>query len=107
MQRAAARESKIWSALSIGHPDRDYNCCDRLLSIAQDMSGLGSTRVVRFLCPARRRGNEPDDVATGPQDEEVSGRIEPLGTEGAVGDGGGGVAGLLGAAVPAVSAALR
>src|SRR5437867_6404788 len=29
------------------------------VSLADELSGLGSTRVVRFCCPVRRRGDEP------------------------------------------------
>src|SRR6516165_4287216 len=46
-------------------------------------------------------------MATGPQDAEVSGCFEPLGAEGAVGDGGRRAFGMLGAAVPALPSALR
>lgn len=42
-----------------------------LLSVAHELSGLGSTRVVRFSASVRRRINEPDNMATGPQDGEV------------------------------------
>jgi len=42
-----------------------------LLSVAHELSGLGSTRVVRFSASGWRRIDEPDDVATGPQDGEV------------------------------------
>jgi len=41
------------------------------LSVAHELSGLGSTRVVRFSASVRRRINEPDNMATGPQDGEV------------------------------------
>jgi len=41
------------------------------LSVAHELSGLGSTRVVRFSASVRRRINEPDSMATGPQDGEV------------------------------------
>src|SRR6516165_10015020 len=60
-----------------------------LVSVAHELSGLGSTRVVRFSASGWRRIDEPDDVATGPQDGEVSGCFEPMGAQGAVGDGGG------------------
>ena len=66
----------------------------------------GSIRVV-VLCPLDWRGDEPGSVATGPQDEEVSGCVEPLGGWRAVDDGGGRVAGDVGAAIPALSGALR
>ena len=56
------------------------------LSQAHELSGLGSTRVVRFSAPARGRINEPNDVATGREDVEVSGCFEPLGTAGTIGD---------------------
>src|SRR6202165_3680066 len=42
-------------------------------------NALGSTRVVRFCSPQQRWGNDSGSVATGPQDAEVQGRIEPLG----------------------------
>jgi len=42
-----------------------------LLSLAHELSGLGSTRVVRFHASAGRRINEPDDMATGPQDGQI------------------------------------
>src|SRR3977135_218530 len=80
-------------------------CCP--LSVAHELSGLGSTRVVRFYALCRSRGNEPDDVATGPQDEEVSGCIEPMGEEGFVGDGGWRASGDVGATIPPLSGSLR
>src|SRR6516164_3147523 len=43
----------------------------RHMSVAHELSGLGSTRVVRFSASVRRRINEPDNMATGPQDGEV------------------------------------
>src|SRR2546429_7954127 len=64
---------------------RDPSC----LSVAHELSGLGSTRVVRFSASGWRRIDEPDDVATGPENAEVSGCFEPLGTAGNI-DGGGG-----------------
>jgi hypothetical protein len=45
----------------------------RLLSVADDMSGLRSTRVVRFWSRSKGDGDGSDGVAAGPQDEEVSG----------------------------------
>jgi glucose/arabinose dehydrogenase len=54
------------------------------VSRAHELSGLGSTRVVRFSASGWRRIDEPDDVATGPENAEVSGRFEPLGTAGAI-----------------------
>ena len=42
------------------------------VSLAHDVSGLGSTRVVRFGVSARRDRDEPDDVATGTQDADLS-----------------------------------
>src|ERR1700726_2997947 len=79
----------------------------RTLSIAHELSGLGSTRVVRFCSPQRSGGDEPGDVATGPQDAEVQGRFEPLGTAGAVGLGSWRASGVLGAPISPLSAALR
>src|SRR5436190_20169002 len=70
------------------------------MSLAHELSGLGSTRVVRFSVSARRRIDEPDDVATGSQDEKIQGCVEPMGEEGTVGIGGERVAGDFGAAVP-------
>src|SRR5436190_13577880 len=63
------------------------------MSLAHELSGLGSTRVVRFSVSARRRIDEPDDVATGSQDEKIQGCVEPMGEEGTVGIGGERVAG--------------
>src|SRR6266508_381271 len=68
------------------------------LSLAHELSGLGSTRVVRFSVSARRRIDEPDWMATGSQDEKIQGRIEPMGEEGTVGNGGRRAAGDIGAA---------
>src|SRR6516162_4790147 len=76
------------------------------MSIAHELSGLGSTRVVRFCASGWRRINEPGDVAAGPENAEVSGRFEPLGTAGAVDDGGRGAAGNVGAPVSALPDAL-
>jgi IS66 C-terminal element len=59
------------------------------VSLAQELSGLGSTRVVRFSASGWRRIDEPDDVATGPENAEVSRCFEPVGTAGAISDGGG------------------
>src|SRR5690606_782782 len=87
--------------------DRQMQDRRQAVSLADELSGLGSTRVVRMLSPRRSGGNEPDDVATGTTDAEVSRRVEPLGGSGAVGAGGGRAAGLFGAAVPALPAALR
>lgn len=70
------------------------------VSIAHELSGLGSTRVVRFCASAWRRIDEPGDVATGPENAEVSRRFEPLGAARAVDDGGRGAFGNVGAAVP-------
>src|SRR6516225_8037654 len=67
--------------------------------VAHELSG--------FMPPVREALDEPDDMATGPQDAEVSGRFEPLGAQGAVGDGGRRAFGILGAAVPALPPALR
>jgi len=55
---------------------------------------VGSTRVVRFSGGK----NEPNDMATGPQDAE----FEPLGAEGNMSNGGRRASGLLGAAVRAL-----
>ena len=49
----------------------------------------------------------PGSVAAGPQNAEVSGCVEPLGERRAVDDGGGRVAGDVGAAIPALSGPLR
>src|SRR5499427_4622507 len=67
-----------------------------VLSIAHELSGLGSTRVVRFCASGWRRINEPGDVAAGPENAEVSGRFEPLGTAGAAGNVGAPVSALPG-----------
>jgi hypothetical protein len=42
---------------------------------------VGSTRVVRFLASVGKRINEPDDMATGPQDGEVFRCVEPVESE--------------------------
>src|SRR5438874_8730982 len=87
----------------------DFGCqaLDNRLSLAHELSGLGSTRVVRFSVSARRRIDEPDDVATGSQDEKIQGCVEPMGEEGTVGIGGERVAGDFGAAVPPLPGPLR
>ena len=46
---------------------------DQQLSLTHDLSGLGGTRVVRLGVPVWRRLDEPDDMATGTQDGDVSG----------------------------------
>src|SRR5438046_10208080 len=81
-------------------------CSSCTVSVAHELSGLGSTRVVRFSASGWRRIDEPDDVATGPQDAEVSRRIEPVGEQGAVGYGGSGDSRVLRATVPALSGTL-
>src|SRR5437764_12688627 len=77
-----------------------------IVSVAHELSGLGSTRVVRFSASGWRRIDEPGDVATGPTDGEVSGRFEPLGTARAVDDGSGGAAGNVGAPVSTLPGAV-
>ena len=77
------------------------------MSVAHELSGLGSTRVVRFHALRRSMDDEPDGVATGPQDGEVWRRIEPMGAQATVGDGSGRDSGMLGAAVPALPGSLR
>jgi len=77
-----------------------------VVSLAHELSGLGSTRAVQFSVSARRRIDEPDDMATGSQDEKIQGRIEPMGEEGTVGNGGRRAAGDIGAAVPPVPGSL-
>src|SRR6516162_9420527 len=59
--------------------------CKSGMSVAHELSGLSSTRVVRFLASVRRRIDEPDDMATGPQDAEVLRCVEPM--DGAFGSG--------------------
>src|SRR6201988_804974 len=78
-----------------------------LMSIAHELSGLGSTRVVRFSASGWRRIDEPGDVATGPENAEVSGRFEPLGTTRAIDDGGRRAFGNVGATVPTLPGAVR
>src|SRR6266849_8996221 len=77
------------------------------LSIAHEVSGLGSTRVVRFSVPKGSGDDGTGTVATGPENAEVQGRFEPLGAAGAVGNGRGGDSGGGGAAISALPAALR
>src|SRR5215831_14508944 len=67
--------------------------------VAHELSG--------FIASLREALDEPDDMSTGPQDAEISGCFEPLGAQGAVGDGGWRAFGMLGAAVSAVSPAPR
>src|SRR5581483_1701259 len=81
----------------------------REVSVADELSGLGSTRDVRCSVGLDSRGlrDEPDRMATGPENAEVSRCVEPLGAAGAFGAGGGRAAGVLGAAVPPLPGALR
>src|SRR5712691_1172840 len=79
----------------------------RRVSIAHEVSGLGSTRVVRFSVPKGSGDDGTGTVATGPENAEVQGRFEPLGAAGAVGNGRGGDSGGVGAAISALPAALR
>src|SRR5712692_4886469 len=83
------------------------NLAVNLVTVAHELTGLGSTRVVRFCALRRSRDDEPDDVATGPQDAEVSRCFEPLGEQGTVGDGSRGDFGVLGTTVPTLPDALR
>src|SRR5271167_1325872 len=70
--------------------------------------GLGSTRVVRFRDPAEEAGDdEPGNVATGPQDAEVSGCIGSLGAGRFVDARGRRASWDVGTTVPAVSGPLR
>ena len=57
--------------------------------VAHELSG--------FIASIEEAIDEPGDMATGPQDAEVSGCFEPLGAQGAVGDGGRRAFGMLGA----------
>lgn len=77
------------------------------MSLADDVSGLGSTRVVRSGVSMRRRHDDPDEMATGTQDGEVSRCAGALRGEAFVGDGCGGAAGDVGAELPALAPALR
>src|SRR5262249_20440128 len=94
-----------WDAFILSSRD-DSNmngaCCRKQVScpgyVAHELSG--------FIASPEGL-DEPDDMATGPQDAEVSGCFEPLGAQGAIGDGGWRAFGMLGAAVPAVPPALR
>src|SRR5215216_827000 len=87
---------------SISHRRNRHKPSLRSLSVAHELSGLGSTRVVRFSASGWRRIDEPDDVATGPENAEVSGCFEPLGTAGTIDDGGERAFGDVGAAVSAL-----
>src|SRR5262249_30538450 len=88
-------------------PEQTRNGHCVILSLAHELSGLGSTRVVRFSASGWRRIDEPGDVATGPENAEVSGRFEPLGAARAIDGGGWGVAGNVGAPVPTLPGAVR
>src|SRR5947209_13669714 len=59
------------------------------VSVAHQLSGLDSTRVVRFSVLPGRRDDEPDDMATGSQDDEVFAGALPLADEDAFGGGSG------------------
>ena len=63
------------------------------LSLAHDLSGLGSTRFVRSGASMGRCLDDPDDVATGAQDGEVLRCAWALRCEASVGARRGGVAG--------------
>src|SRR5262249_39379189 len=88
-------------------PEQTRNGHCVIMSLAHELSGLGSTRVVRFSASGWRRIDEPGDVATGPENAEVSGRFEPLGAARAIDGGGWGVAGNVGAPVPTLPGAVR
>src|SRR5260370_15702857 len=77
------------------------------VSIAHEVSGLGSTRVVRFSVPKGSGDDGTGTVATGPENAEVQGRFEPLGAAGAIGNGSGGGFGGGGRGDSARPAALR
>src|SRR5712692_8640405 len=77
------------------------------VSIAHEVSGLGSTRVVRFSVPKGSGDDGTGTVATGPENAEVQGRFEPLGAAGAVGNGRGGDSGGVGAAISVLPAVLQ
>ena len=77
------------------------------LSLAHDVSGLGSTRVVRFGLSVGRDRDEPDDVATGTQDADVSECAGALAGTTPVCAGGGGDAGDERAELPPLPAPLR
>src|SRR5260370_2024573 len=77
------------------------------VSIAHEVSGLGSTRVVRFSVPKGSGDDGTGTVATGPENAEVQGRFEPLGAAGAARDRGGGGARGGGAGNSAAPAAPR
>ena len=94
--RFRARRSRKQVRRLIGRPEdgHEIQLCRRAVpaattpqshvSLAHELSGLGSTRVVRFSASGWRRSDEPDDVATGPEDAEVSRRFEPVGAQGAI-----------------------
>ena len=79
----------------------------RRMSLAHDVSGLGSTRVVRFGVSVGRDRDEPDDVATGTQDADVSECAGALAGTTPVCAGGGGDAGDERAELPPLPAPLR
>ena len=58
----------------------------KYLSLTHDLTGLGSTRVVRLCASARSRCDEPDDMATGTQDGKVLRCAGALRVEGFFGD---------------------
>ena len=64
-QNDPLHERRYSRALVVGQEQR------HMVSLAHELSGLGSTRVVRFHASAGRRINEPDDMATGPQDGQI------------------------------------
>src|SRR5262245_40719949 len=66
---------------------KSFMHCKSGMSVAHELSGLSSTRVVRFLASVRRRIDEPDDMATGPQDAEVLRCVEPMDAQRAFGSG--------------------
>ena len=78
-----------------------------VLSLAHDVSGLGSTRVVRFGLSVGRDRDEPDAVATGTQDADVSECAGALAGTTPVCAGGGGDAGDERAQLPPLPAPLR
>ena len=74
----------------------------RGLSLAHDVSGLGSTRVVRFGFSVGRDRDEPDGIATGTQDADILGCAGTLAGTASFGLGGGGAAGNERAQLPPV-----
>src|SRR5260370_34699143 len=84
---------RVWDGRAYSGAEWRMQASADRVSIAHEVSGLGSTRVVRFSVPKGSGDDGTGTVATGPENAEVQGRFEPLGAAGGGRHGKGGGSG--------------